>query len=644
MRRPNPDRRDTDGSVHNGRWMRRSYPSTSEDMSAQEMQYSRSHYQELSLSHNQTYDPRYARSGTLPARPRSHGPDVILPAPAISVRTGPLGTYPESRPTHMDHLPPPSSPQPSSLPEMSNGLSPRDRNGTKQPRSPYSEKEGLSKGHSESKGHQHQPSLMTLNDALLFPNGLPLRKSMSSSTASLCSEASSASSRARRTQSRSNGETPIKRVPLNSRSKGAINETQTHGKKDKDSVISPSPWAREEKEKLQKRQVQDARRACDEEIEYLEGLPDRTHKQDEILRILRLEREFQKRAEEVANGDDDDDDEEDEILDRAEQMERMLRMQEETARSRSKQLTNSAESHLQHSAGNSSDDWLAKRKMNHLSRITEENGDFHRDLHIQNGEDMEQLSEFLDNLSMRTMRQESPPKRQDRYNLDHCRTNEEMHTESVNGFNSQEDIKMCNSYDTTSVMNGNNDRMLSFPVPAPRTSKTHVPPPVPPKSKTQSDSNGYVKPDDSASPPESTPATGYVVKEIRHSLKVESPPVQEVATSPWITEPKSPLSQMVHNDFETERAREVDIANLYASSKMRNGFTDSRPELEKSPELQKLWTSRPEKLTFQDKIRKFSLQAGEEEVPKDKVKNSRAQREIEIKFSEGLSKNATQET
>lgn len=578
---------------------------------------------------------------------------MVLPAPAVSVRTGPLGTYPESRPTHMDHLPPPSSPQPSSLPEMSNGLSPRDRNVMKQPRSPYSEKEGLSKGHVESKGHQHQPSLMTLNDALLFPNGLPLRKSMSSSTASLCSEASSASSRARRTQSRSNGETPIKRVPLNSRSKGAINEAHLRGKKDKDSVVSPSPWAREEKEKLQKRQVQDARRARDEEIEYLEGLPDRTHKQDEILRILRLEREFQKRAEEVANGDDDDDDE-DEVMDRAEHMERMLRIQEETARSRSKQHSNSTESHQHTAAANSSDDWLARRKMNHLSRITEENGDFHRDVHIQNGADVEQMSEFLDNLSMRTRQQDSPPKRQD-LDLDHRKMNEEIYTESVNGYSGQQEIKMCNSYEANNVLNGNNDRALSFPVPAPRASKTHNPPPVPPKSKTPNDFNGYMKNDDSASSPDSNPAPGYVTKEIRHSSKMgSSVDLQEVTTSQWMTEPKSPVSGSIHNGFDsgttinglvkTERACEVDIANLYASSKMRNGFNDLHPQLEKSPELQKLWTSRPEKLTFQDKIRKFSLQAGEEEVPKDKVKNSRAQREIEIKFNEGLSQSATQET
>lgn len=79
---------------------------------------------------------------------------------------------------------------------------------------------------------------------------------------------------------------------------------------------------------------------------------------------------------------------------------------------------------------------------------------------------------------------------------------------------------------------------------------------------------------------------------------------------------------------------------LYASSKVKNGYQRDVPsELEnKSPEFKKLWISRPEKLTFQDKIRKFSLQAGEDDIPRDRVKNSRAQREIEIKFNDGQRK------
>lgn len=102
----------------------------------------------------------------------------------------------------------------------------------------------------------------------------------------------------------------------------------------------------------------------------------------------------------------------------------------------------------------------------------------------------------------------------------------------------------------------------------------------------------------------------------------------------------STLSRKLNGHFPSDNDI---LPSLYASSKVRNGYQKDVPsELEdKSPEFKKLWTSRPEKLTFQDKIRKFSLQAGEEEIPRDRVKNSRAQREIEIKFNEGQKKCAS---
>lgn len=80
------------------------------------------------------------------------------------------------------------------------------------------------------------------------------------------------------------------------------------------------------------------------------------------------------------------------------------------------------------------------------------------------------------------------------------------------------------------------------------------------------------------------------------------------------------------------------LPSLYASCKaQQNGYVKEVPNdlVDKSPEFKKMWISRPEKLTFQDKIKKFSLQAGENDLPRDRVKNSRAQREIENKFVEG---------
>jgi len=56
----------------------------------------------------------------------------------------------------------------------------------------------------------------------------------------------------------------------------------------------------------QVRRREAARAWRDQQIAELSALTNRTHQQDEQLRALRLEREFQRRAEEAAQDEDDD--------------------------------------------------------------------------------------------------------------------------------------------------------------------------------------------------------------------------------------------------------------------------------------------------------------------------------------------------
>ncbi|XP_058809289.1 uncharacterized protein LOC131674567 [Phymastichus coffea] len=67
-----------------------------------------------------------------------------------------------------------------------------------------------------------------------------------------------------------------------------------------------NPWQREEREKEQARRREAARQWRDQQIAELSAMPRRTAQQDEQLRALQLERDFQKRAEEAANQQDDD--------------------------------------------------------------------------------------------------------------------------------------------------------------------------------------------------------------------------------------------------------------------------------------------------------------------------------------------------
>ncbi|KAG5306546.1 AFAD protein, partial [Acromyrmex insinuator] len=67
-----------------------------------------------------------------------------------------------------------------------------------------------------------------------------------------------------------------------------------------------NPWQREEREKEQARRREAARQWRDQQIAELSALTHRTQQQEEQLRALQLERDFQKRAEEIANQDDDE--------------------------------------------------------------------------------------------------------------------------------------------------------------------------------------------------------------------------------------------------------------------------------------------------------------------------------------------------
>ncbi|XP_025829526.1 afadin isoform X5 [Agrilus planipennis] len=66
------------------------------------------------------------------------------------------------------------------------------------------------------------------------------------------------------------------------------------------------PWAREEQEKQAEMRREQARQWQEQQIRELMSLPYRTPQQEEQLRVLQLEREFQRRALEAAEQDDDD--------------------------------------------------------------------------------------------------------------------------------------------------------------------------------------------------------------------------------------------------------------------------------------------------------------------------------------------------
>ena len=83
-------------------------------------------------------------------------------------------------------------------------------------------------------------------------------------------------------------------------------------KEQREAIISP--WEREAKEKQHKQQTNDLNRLREMEIADLESRPQLNPQEEERLRKLRLDQEFQRRLQEVSNKDDDEDSDDDRMV------------------------------------------------------------------------------------------------------------------------------------------------------------------------------------------------------------------------------------------------------------------------------------------------------------------------------------------
>ncbi|ODN06354.1 Afadin [Orchesella cincta] len=112
--------------------------------------------------------------------------------------------------------------------------------------------------------------------------------------------------------------------------KGAF--SYNNGVVTKPATLGGSAWAREEKENEAKRRKEAAKYWRDQQIHELDIVHHRTPVQDEQLRALKLEREFQRRAEEMQRNDEEGNDDEDDEEDDRKAMVR--RLQEDLERTR----------------------------------------------------------------------------------------------------------------------------------------------------------------------------------------------------------------------------------------------------------------------------------------------------------------------
>lgn len=87
-------------------------------------------------------------------------------------------------------------------------------------------------------------------------------------------------------------------------------------KSQKDGGPLASPWDREEQEKLNKAREEQMSHLREQEIHDLESRPYLSPQEQDRLKKLRLEQEFQRRVQECSNRDDEDEDSDNDITSR----------------------------------------------------------------------------------------------------------------------------------------------------------------------------------------------------------------------------------------------------------------------------------------------------------------------------------------
>ncbi|XP_055943711.1 afadin-like isoform X2 [Argiope bruennichi] len=459
-----------------------------------------------------------------------------------------------------------------------------------------------------------------------------------------------------------------------------------HDKKETSSLLSPSPWEREEKEKLHKQKQEEARRARDEEIRELESRPHLTPQQEDRLRALRLEQEFQRRAEEL-HGEEDDDDDED-LLDRAETRERKLKMQEDLERARLRRLEwdvqqSQTQMKMQppppQQQMSHNDEWKRQQQT-----LEEQEGRL-RQLRLEENQRKREL-EVAKSAEEKLLREAR--RRQDEFKTPNSIPNRPSQPPMNHQMipNSQPHIpnhQPIPNYNMEKVNQTDNSNHQDVPPPLPTS-----PPPIEPSYQSvysqkpasmrnqrlndshlsqQNSSGGYEKQLEPPAPParkssyEITnqmtsmgPGNRYVPSSMRNcdngaphypkKVSFHDSPMENdcdsngnhnVDTGSSQSYTLDDINEVLATPHNSQNLNTYNAGNTPGVIGSQEVYRDPRQRIEAERTLQVTHTKNPgpEKLTFKEKMKMFAQEVGEQESPKDKMKISRAQREIETNLN-----------
>uniref|UniRef100_T1IU86 Afadin n=1 Tax=Strigamia maritima TaxID=126957 RepID=T1IU86_STRMM len=361
-------------------------------------------------------------------------------------------------------------------------------------------------------------------------------------------------------------------------------------------ALSPSPWEREEREKERKRRLTDARRMRDQEIQELEMMQYRSAKQEERLRTLRLEQEFQRRAEEQKNENDDDEenDDDDDLMERRgllrmvqEDIERnRLRRLEQQSKDGEKQQQMKSVARMEYQQGTlpkqpPPDEWL-KRQLEIKNHRRDQREEEERQIQQKLMEE-----EMMRQQKLEEVRKKKEQERAAQRELQAAREAEERLLREAQ----RRQPAATQRLDNLVMPNQGNQQQQNEILPPKRVS-FHEP--------KHDDTNDYDEHNDIH--PTSNNNDNVMLATPSNSQQMNS--YSSTGISPGVIG-----AQEVYRD---PRMKKMEAQRLNTQQPKGPG---------------------PEKLSFKEKMKMFALETGESNSPKDKVKISRAQREIETNLN-----------
>uniref|UniRef100_A0A6M2DRG4 Putative actin filament-binding protein afadin n=1 Tax=Xenopsylla cheopis TaxID=163159 RepID=A0A6M2DRG4_XENCH len=428
-----------------------------------------------------------------------------------------------------------------------------------------------------------------------------------------------------------------------------------------------NPWEREEREKELEARREQTRQWREQQIAELSLLQSRTPQQEEQLRALKLEREFQRRAQEAQNEEESEQDKE-----TAERVQGILRQAQQNSLI-SQKTDSKIIHHVPSNAGTISTSMIATRQQEDISnQVTSNVNQAYNstDDTIVTSSNLRETntpkSILKQNMRLENLNLTSSPTKQNKnthfaesiasQSLSFDTPNSNL-TSNANlskitknlanlSFNkSTENVdSSCNQFNSSTVYNMQRDysqykkeqsiEPVSSPPPPPeRNSSFQV---MNQQTALRNSITSPLTPTSAASNISQVVTSQQSARDRRVSFNENEDVSASVTSNPpqdleIIREDPDKFITEAEGMLQGPQTPEALVTNTPGVIGAQEVYRDPRQKrlLEQQRQAQTTTTPIPEKLSFKEKMKMFALESGENQTPRDKLKISRAQRDID---------------